>query len=442
MLDFCLREGALVTVCNEGDADSLGQAYVVQRSKAVRWQLGPSYLKGIEQFDIIVRSPGVPLSLPSLKKARSKGAVITSLTKEFFARCPASIIGVTGTKGKGTTSTLIAQILAESRRRVHLLGNIGLPAMAELPKIKKNDWVIYELSSFQLQDLEQSPSIAVVLGLTIDHQDYHRTVKEYYEAKSNILKHQTIHNAAILNIDYPETEKFKDYVQGKYFQVSRTGPVANGAYVLGDKVVRYMNGKEEDIIAKRDVGLKGDHNLENVMPAIVAATLAGATLPAICKVLKTFRGLPHRLEPVGEVDGVQFWNNSFGTTPETTIAAIRAFQEPIVLLAGGSEKGNLYDTLGKEIMNSSVKVIVGIGKTATKIYAATKAAAKASGRKPPSFIEGGMTMKEMVATARKFTKPGDVVLLAPGSASFDRFANYTERGEQFKREVKGLQNKV
>lgn len=438
MAEYLLQSGANITILDEREPKMLGALYESWQGQDVHWRLGPSYLKNLTQFSSIVRSPGVPLSLPALVAARRAGVEITSQTKIFFELCPASIVGITGTKGKGTTSALIAKMLEAAKKKVFLVGNIGVPAIAVLPKLTPRSWVVYELSSFQLQDLDKSPHIAVVLGLTIDHQDYHKNPEEYFAAKANIFKWQKPNDALIFNIDYPETRRLVAQARGKIYETSREVPVASGAYVAGDVVFRRMNNRTEHVLYRHEVGLKGNHNFENITAAIVATTLAGAPMNAIRQVLKSFTGLPHRLEFVGEHNGISYWNNSYGTTPETAIAAIRSFSEPIILMLGGSEKKLSYDNLAECILESHVKTIVGIGLSSDKMYSAIRRIAKARNLKAPACVSGGETMSEMVKTARKFAKSGDVVLLSPAAASFDRFKNASDRGDQFRDAIQKL----
>lgn len=432
MASYLLAEGADITICDEREARALGSIYEQWQSRGLAWQLGPAYLQGLTKFEAIVRSPGIPLHLTPIQEAANAGVLITSQTKLFLELTPCPVIGVTGTKGKGTTSTLVLKMLEASRKKAHLVGNIGESSIALLHSLTPKHWIVYELSSFQLQDLDRSPHIAVVLGLTIDHQDYHKTPEEYFAAKANIMKFQKSDDAAIFGIDYPETLRMTALTRGQVYHTSRHIPVEAGAYVAGDIVYRRLHGKTEQVCTRQEVALRGEHNLENVTAAVVAASLAGVGLPAIRKVLATFQGLPHRLEFCGEVDGVQYWNNSYGTTPETTIAAIRAFTEPVVLLLGGSDKGLDYTQLGEAVVESTVKTIVGIGLNTPKIYKTITVAAKAKEVKAPNFIEGGQTMTEMLKTARRFAKRGDVILLAPATSSFDRFKNASDRGDQFR----------
>ena len=438
MAEYLLGEGALVTVLDEREARALGPVHESWQGRDVRWRLGSSYLRDLNEFSAIVRSPGVPLSLPALKAAGEAGVEITSQTKIFFSLSPAPIIGITGTKGKGTTATLICKMLEAAKKKVFLVGNIGDSSIAVLPKLTPRHWVVYELSSFQLQDLDISPRFAVVLGLTIDHQDYHKTPDEYFAAKANLVKFQTPKDSVILNIDYPETRRLIEQGRGRVYETSREVAVANGAYVSGDVIFLRLNGRTEHVLYRHEVGLKGYHNLENITGAVVAATLTGVPLGAICRVLKNFTGLPHRLEFVGVKKGVAYWNNSYGTTPETAVAAIRSFGEPIILMLGGSEKKLLCERLAESILENKVKAIVSIGLSAKTIYGVVKEMARSRELKPPPLINGGETMPEMVRAARKLAKDGEVVLLSPAAASFDRFINAADRGDQFRAEVNKL----
>lgn len=436
--DYALAQGAAVTICDENEGIAREDDYEAWKGRSVRWRLGPSYLQDLEKFAIIIRSPGIPLSLPSLQRAREAGVMITSGTKLFFEHCPCPIIGVTGTKGKGTTATLIANMLVESRKKVLLVGNIGVPALTVLNQLTSKHLVVFELSSFQLQDLDRSPYIAVVLGITPDHLNYHKDMAEYSGAKANIIAHQSPDDIAVLTKDYPTTISLWKDRKGKMLEISTKEPVAEGSYLEHHHVMRRLNGKTDRVCNTNEVRLKGVFNLENVTAAVAAASVAGASLAAIRRVIKTFSGLPHRLEFVADIDGVEYWNSSYSVTPEACFAAIGAFTEPIVLLLGGSDRKQSYESLAKDIATSTVTTIVGIGLTAPRAYEAISQAAETLGTTPPAYIDGGETMPEMVATAHRLAKAGSIVLLAPGAPSFDRFANYTVRGDQFRAEVKKI----
>jgi len=463
-----------------------------------KYQTGKKYLKKLEDFDVVFRTPGISPLLPELVQAKKKGVEISSEIKLFMDLCPAKTIGVTGTKGKGTTSTLIYEILKasfafnshsevaftlgtrshptrpdinrgstatrsgdipHSNRQVYFGGNIGNPPIEFLDKLTKNDWVVLELSSFQLQDLTKSPNISVVLDIKVDHLDYHNNRAEYVRAKENIVRFQKKNDFAVVNLDYLTSFKFASAspsVNDYYF--SRRKSVDLGAYVEWSqkgkgahfgKIILRTPKKDYEIAKTYDITLRGEHNLENISAAVTASFLAGAKIETIKKVVPKFPGLTHRLEFAGEVNGVKFYNDSFSTTPDTAIAAIKSFFEPIILIAGGSEKGANYSNLGREIAKSSVKTLIAIGVTGPKI---AKQAARQSQKDTRSvrgassfrnalathFLRHGsqpgskITMKEIIKTAVKESKPGDVVLLSPASASFGLFKNYKDRGDQFK----------
>jgi len=398
----------------------------INELRITNYELGPDYLKnGLRGFDVIFRSPAFRLSLPEIVEAKNSGAVITSTTKLFFDLCPAKIIGVTGTKGKGTTSTLIYEILKKEGRKVFLAGNIGEPMLALLPRLDKKSWVVLELSSFQLQDLEKSPNIAVVLFITSEHLDYHSSTEEYIQAKANLVRWQKKSDFAVLNSDNQTSSSFASLTPAKVYYFSKEKRV-NGAFVKDGQIYLF----DKLVGPTNKLQILGVHNWENICAACTAAFLAGADLDSIKEVVFSFKGLEHRLEFVREIGGIKFYNDSFSTTPETTIAAIRAFSQPIILITGGSEKGSDYTKLGKEISQSKVKTLILIGKTAQKIKEAVQ---KAGFRGKLIYKPGGM--KEVVERAFAEAQKGDVVLLSPACASFDMFENYKDRGWQFKKYV-------
>lgn len=397
--------------------------------RITNYGLGEDYLKKrLIGFDIIFRSPAFKLSLPEIVEAKKAGAIISSATKLFFDLCPGKIIGVTGTKGKGTTATLIYQILKAAGKKVYLAGNIGQPILAILPKLDKDSWVILELSSFQLQDMEKSPQIAVVLFITSEHLDYHKNTKEYIEAKSNIVRYQKKEDFSVLNADNQTTVSFASLTPAKILYFSREKKT-NGAYIKEGKIIL----ADQVIGSVGDLQLRGEHNYDNVCAAITAGWLAKADTNSIKKAIFSFRGLEHRLELVRKFQGASFYNDSFSTTPETAIAGINSFLQPIILIAGGSEKGSNYTDLGQQIAKSSVKVLILIGEMAQRI----RQAAQQAGFKG-EIIFRPKTMKDIVSLTLKNSKPGEVILLSPACASFDMFKNYKDRGLQFKKYVRSL----
>ena len=398
---------------------------------------GKNYLNNLDKYDLIVRSPGVKISDIIIHNSEFIIHKLTSQTKLFFDLCPTkNIIGVTGTKGKGTSATLIYEMLKASGRNVYLGGNIGVPPFDFLEKLDKESWVVLELSSFQLQDLTKSPHIAVMLMVTSEHLDYHKDIDEYIGAKRNILSHQDKDDIAIVNRDYVVSNESDIETEGQVFFVSREREVDEGCFALGNQINLRIKGNDIPIIDTRDLLLKGDHNHENACAASLAAYLAGARVGVIAQVLKTFKGLEHRLELVSVVNGVEYYNDSFSTTPETAIAAIKSFQNPEILILGGSSKNSDFSELGQVIGKSeNIKAIIGIGQEWNRI--------KSEIRNPKSeivMIEGAKDMKTIVAAVSKIAESGDVVLLSPACASFGMFKNYKDRGNQFKEEVNKLKN--
>jgi UDP-N-acetylmuramoylalanine--D-glutamate ligase len=390
------------------------------------------YLEKVKDYDIVFRTPGISPLTPELIAAEKGGTIFTSQIEEFFDFCPGMIIGVTGTKGKGTTSTLIYEILKASDPNVYLGGNIGLPAISFLDKMTVNSWVILELSSFQLQTLKKSPHIAVVLNITSEHLDYHRDTTEYRLAKSNIVNHQKEDDFAVINGDYEVPIQFgKKTLATKYF-FSKEHKV-DGCYVdKNDNIVLNVEGEVSVVVRASEIELRGRHNLENVTAAILAAYLAGVDQHKIKNVVRNFRGLEHRLKLVREVGGVKYYNDSFSTVPETALAALDSFSEPIILIAGGSDKKSDYSELGKKIASSNVKAIILIGEMADNIRNAIPKTYKGK------IVLGLSKMSDFILKAADIAVSGDVVLLSPACASFGMFENYKDRGNQFKDEVKKL----
>lgn len=404
--------------------------------------LGKDAFSKVSGFDLIVRSPGIKKNEQFLIEAQQKGATLTSQTKLFFDLCPAQIIGVTGTKGKGTTSTLIYEMLKKSGRDVYLGGNIGLPPLNFLEQLTETSVVVLELSSFQLHDLTKSPHIAVMLMVVPEHLDYHNDVSDYIDAKRNILRFQTKEDFAVINRDYPASHESDIYTDGQVFQVTRERSTAEqGTFIKDGAIWMTMRGSEWKITDIDKIALPGKHNVENAAAAAMAATLAGASKADIYDVLTTFQGLPHRLELVREVNGVKYYDDSFSTTPETAIAAIEAFTEPEILILGGSSKNSDFSELGQAISKAqNITTIIGIGVEWPKIKEAIEAAiSDADDDKPKAvYLEGAKDMHTVVQAASKVAQPGDVVILSPACASFDMFKNYKERGDAFKGEVANL----
>jgi len=447
---FLLEKGAKVTICDQ--KEELLDVETGSRLSRSRldYRLGKDYLKNLTDFEIIFRSPGVRYLLPEIQAAKAVGVEVSSQTKLFFDLCTCKIVGVTGTKGKGTTSTLIYDILSKTynlkpKTSVYLAGNIGMPAIDLIGKLKLQDIVILELSSFQLQDLHKSPHIAVVLNVTQDHLDYHKDRDEYIEAKIPITKFQAPKDFLVVNEDYDTPRTFKEKTKAQIYGFSRFNAVDRGCMVKEGQIIWKDKGPEIPILKTSNLTLRGEHNWENICAAATASILAGAEPRKIGKAIAKFPGLEHRLEFVAEIEGVKFYNDSFSTTPETAIAAIRAFLEPKILILGGSEKGSDYTELGREIAKSNVKAVILIGETSGKLKQSIKNALddkRLAISDKLTLIEGCTNMIDIVARAKSAAAPGDVVLLSPACASFGMFKNYKDRGQQFKDEIKNEEGRM
>lgn len=390
-------------------------------------QLGPDYLKNLDQFELIVR--GAPSIHPNdIAAANSVSTLdkVTTVTNEFFKVCLSkNIIGVTGTKGKGTTSTLIAKMLETDEKKVHLGGNIGIPPLDMLKDgIAPEDWVVLELANFQLIDIKYSPHIGVCLMVVPEHMDWHQDMAEYIQAKQQMFAQQKPEDIAIYFANDENSTRIASIGQGKkipYF-AAPGAVVENGKIKIDSKVIC-----ETD-----EIKLLGEHNWQNVCAAITAFWQVSQNVSAIRSVVTTFAGLEHRLELVREHEGIKFYNDSFGTTPETAMVAIKAFQEPKVVILGGSDKGSGYGDLAKTVKENNVRKVVLIGKMAPKIREALDMVGY------HEVVDGGSTMSSIVEAARQQAQFGDIVLLSTACASFDMFKNYKDRGEQFKSVVQSL----
>lgn len=433
--EFLHAKGAKLWIVDKRKKEDLDQDFVTRAEKlSVEYVLGDEYLAELTQFDVIVRSPGVKRLLPELLAAEKAGVTITSQTKLFFDFCPCPIIGVTGTKGKGTTSSLIYEMLKADGRDVYIGGNIGVPSLSFIDKLTKESWVVLELSSFQLQDLHKSPHIGVLLMITSEHLDVHATLEEYISAKRNLIRFQTKDDFAVINRDYPASHESDIETEGQVFKVSRERETDNGCFAVNGKIVVRKNGNDDEVLATDDVKLPGKHNLENICAAVMAARLAGVSKEPIITVLKSFAGLEYRLELIREVNGAKYYNDSFSTTPETAIAAIEAFTQPEILILGGSSKNSDFTGLGITLRDApNIKAIIGIGEEWERM----KTFFPMDSFQFP-IIEDKKDMRSIVSAAAMLAKPGDVVILSPACASFDMFKSYKDRGEQFKKAVMAL----
>lgn len=434
LADYLLNKAESIVVLDEKEARDFESKIInTYENKGVEFKFGK--IEDLGYFDIIFRSPGINPASKFILDAKHNGSEISSATKLFFDLCPAEIIGVTGTKGKGTTSTLIYEMLKEAGEDVYLGGNIGVAPLTFLDNLNRDSKVVLELSSFQLIDLDKSSHIAVMLMTTSEHLDYHSDVYEYINAKRNIFKYQTNTDFAVINQDYPASNESDIVGEGKVYKVSRESEVfGDGCFIKNDNLVLKINGNERNIVNINEIALPGKHNLENAAAASMAAILAGADIESIKSVLRTFKGLPHRIEFVATIRGANYYDDSFSTTPETAIAAIESFSEPKILILGGSSKNSDFTELGEVISNSdSIKAIIGIGEEWRRIREKIR-------NDETEIIENCKDMHEVVNQASKISEIGDIILLSPACASFDMFKNYKDRGEKFKEAVFSLTN--
>lgn len=388
---------------------------------------GENYLDALSDCTLLFRSPGIWRNHPKILDAEKSGAIITSQVKWFFENHKGKIVGVTGTKGKGTTSSLIFETLKAANKSVFLTGNIGkIQPLEFLDDLKEDDITVYELSSFQLQDLNQSPDIGICLMVTSDHLNHHANLGEYHTAKSAISAFQIQNNAVIYNADYEASQKIGDLGKGQKFSVSAKSKPEQGAFISDDKILLNL-GSETNEIDCINRKLKGAHNLENIAASSLACLILGIDLKTISQVANDFTGLEHRLQFVGTFAGVSYYNDSISTVPETTIAALNAFTEPIHLILGGSDKGLSYDQLSKDIASyKNISSITLLGETGKILHELLQSNA------PKIKLHGPYTDFELaIKEIKERAKAGDVVLLSPASASFDMFKNYADRGNKF-----------
>lgn len=380
--------------------------------------IGEDAFEKMDGFDLVIRTAGL-----APRKIKSDGK-IWSATNEFFAKCPAKIIGVTGSKGKGTTASLIANVLEKTGRKVWLVGNIGLPALDVLAKISAKDIVVYELSSFQLWDLEKSPHIAVVLFIEQEHLDVHVDMEDYVRAKANIAKYQNSDDLLIYN-------KFNKYSKSIADQSAaiKIGYIDEKTAHVKNSTIYY---NEQKICPTKCLKLVGAHNYDNVCAAIDVVWGFTTDVNIIKLGIVLFSGLPHRLQFIREVDGVGYYDDSIATTPSSAIAALRSFDNSKVIILGGSSKGSDFNELAKELSNHDVSALL-IGVEAQKIASACRL----NGFNNFEIVEYS-NMDDLVRKARTLSKPGGVVLMSPASASFGLFKNYSDRGEQFTKAIEKL----
>ena len=423
LVRLLLSFGCQVTGCDRTPREKLDGAVLELEALGCTLSLGDTYLENLEA-DIVFRTPGMHPGNPALEALRQRGAEVTSEMEVFFEVCPCSILAVTGSDGKTTTTTLISEMLKSDGKTVWLGGNIGTPLLPLVPQMAETDFAVVELSSFQLMDMRRSPARAVVTNLAPNHLDVHKDMQEYVDAKKNIFAFQSEGDLLVLNADNAITAEFAGNGVTHFF--SRQG---KAAHVRLDNGVITRAG--ECVLRTEDILLPGVHNIENYMAAI-AAVEGLVSDDAIVQVAKNFGGVEHRIELVRIKDGVRYYNDSIASSPSRTIAGLHSFAEKVILIAGGYDKHIPYDVLGPEICAHAKKLFL-CGATAGQIRAAVEAC---QGEKP-EMVDCG-NFENAVRTAAAAAEAGDVVLMSPASASFDEFKNFMVRGQCFKKIIKEL----
>ncbi len=432
LVRLLLRYGIDVTGCDKTPRQALDEEVLQLERDGCRLKVGEDYLKDLSA-DVVFRTPGIHPDTPQLRLLRENGAKVTSEMEAFFELCPCQIIGVTGSDGKTTTTTLISELLKKAGRTVWLGGNIGQPLLPLAAQMAPEDVAVVELSSFQLLDMTHSPHIAVVTNVTPNHLDVHKDMQEYIAAKEAIFRHQGPGDIAVFNLDNALTRQMADKAPGKVLCFSRTAAPDRGVY-LKDGMIYRAGATPQPVLAQKDILIPGIHNVENYMAAICAVQ-GLAPDDVVQETAKTFGGVEHRIELVRVKDGVSYYNDSIASSPTRTIAGLRSFEKKVILIAGGYDKQIPYDVLGPEVVQH-VKTLVLTGATAPKIKASVQAA-PGYGPQTPAIVEADDFYSAIEAAAAA-AQPGDIVLLSPASASFDHFKNFMVRGNEFKKKVMEL----
>ena len=426
ILEF-LSKGAKVYACDRRTRELIGDVADELEAAGAILRLGDGYLDNLE-VDIIFRTPGMNFNLPELEAARKKGIAVTSEMEVFFDLCPATIFAVTGSDGKTTTTTLIAKMLEAEGKKVFVGGNIGKPLLPEIEKITADDFVVVELSSFQLISMRKSPDVAVVTNVAPNHLDVHKDMDEYVEAKKNVILHQNAFSRTVLNRDNEITEGFRQFVRGQSLGFSMERKLNNGAWLDGEGYLHMAyRGIDVPIIHRSEITVLGDHNVANYLTAITAVW-GYVGVDAIKKVAHEFSGVEHRIEFVREVNGVKYYNDSIASSPTRTIAGLKAFDKKVHLIAGGYDKHIPFEPMVPYIIDKVEKLYL-CGDTADKIEETVRESAEYKGT--PEIIRCE-NIADAVKQAHEKSVSGDVVTLSPACASFDAFPNFAARGNYFK----------
>ncbi len=433
LIKLLLCCGCKVTVCDRRSMADMGMEALELINKGATLKLGESYLEGLNH-DIIFRTPGLMPFDEHLVKAQQQGSVVTSEMEVFFSLCPCRIIAITGSDGKTTTSTIIAELLKAAGYRVHLGGNIGHPLLCETPDIKSDDIAVLELSSFQLHSMRCKPDVAVITNISPNHLDKHLDYQDYIDSKSSIFIEQGAQDKLVLKLDDEQSEYYKAQAKSKLSWFSNTHIVEDGYCCIGEEIVRVRDGQHHAIMNKSLIKLPGEHNVLNYLAAFTAVD--GLVSDDVCRqVAMEFGGVEHRLELVRELRGVKFINDSIGTSPTRTSAGLHALKTKPIVICGGYDKHIPFDTLGDELCQLARAAFL-TGDTALKIRDAINGSDYYKQSNIEIFIVEDFD--SCIKAAAEYAHEGDIVLFSPACASFDKFKNFAERGKHFKKLIMEL----
>lgn len=429
LLEYLYNKKAQVTVFDERTLEEIPEE-TINKINTYKFDtfFGKNCLENLNGFNVIFRSPSCLPTRPELQKEADRGAIVTTEVEMLMEMCPCKIIGVTGSDGKTTTTSLINAILQHAGYKTFLGGNIGTPLFTKLPEMEPNDIVVLELSSFQLMNMKISPDIAVITNITPNHLNIHKDYQEYIDAKKCIFKNQKENGILILNYDNDITMECSKEANGKVIFFSSKTKLDTG-FIVDDDIIKECNdGIRKHILNTDEVILRGNHNFQNIATALAATKTLVGTDVAI-EAIKIFKPVEHRIEFVREIDGVKWYNDSASSSPTRTISGLNAFKENIILIAGGYDKNLEYEPLAKPVVDK-VSTLILIGQTAEKIYDVVKKESEKENKK--ININMCDTLEQTIEIAKKSAKKGDVVLFSPASASFDMFKNFADRGNKFK----------
>ena len=429
-IDFLLDLGAVVSGFDKKSEDELSDVACELKSKGVNLQLGDNYLEDLIGFDVVFKTPSMRIDCEALQKAAKEGAYITSEMEEFVRYCPGKVYGVTGSDGKTTTTSLIYNMLISQGYKTWVGGNIGTPLFTKIEEIERDDKIVLELSSFQLMTMNVSPEVAVITNLSPNHLDIHKDMDEYVNCKENIYKYQSKDDLLVLNSDNEITNKMADKANSRVVKFSIMEMPKKGAYYKDD--ILFLNDVE--VCKKSEIKLKGMHNVENLLAAF-CALFEDVEIKNMKKVATTFTGVEHRCEFVRELEGVQYYNDSIASSPTRTVAGLKAFDKPVILIAGGYDKKIPFEPLAEEGLKYIKKLIL-VGATKHKIKEAFDYEFNKTKTSIPIFLTD--TFEEAVKKAKECAEPGDIITLSPACASFDLLSNFEKRGNNFKEIVNKL----